>query len=118
MHRITQVVQQLANDLSLIVLLDPVQDRRVRGRGPGRKARFQIPCSVCGYAGTIARAGEFPDSLKKLPTVGQPEAAPTVWEKVAGSRPVHALLRRHKRLFMFGRLHAEPESAHSRPPSN
>jgi hypothetical protein len=36
MHGIAQVVQQLANDLSLIVLLDPVQDRRVRWRGPGR----------------------------------------------------------------------------------
>jgi hypothetical protein len=86
MHGIAQVVQQLANDLSLIVLLDPVQDRRVRWRGPGRKARFQIPCSVGACAGTIAWAGEFPDSLKKLPAVGQPEAALTVWEKVAGSR--------------------------------
>jgi hypothetical protein len=73
MDRVAQVVQQLANDLSLILLLDPIEDggvgRRARGRETRRrKARFQDPfLRLCSAAGTIASPGEFPDGLKKLP---------------------------------------------------
>jgi hypothetical protein len=68
---IAQVVQQLANDLSLILLLDPIQDRGVgRRRDRSRKTRFQIRFSSNTFntvgAGTIDRVEEFPDSLKKL----------------------------------------------------
>jgi hypothetical protein len=42
MHRIAQVVQQLANDLALIFLLDAVQNGRVGRRGGNGKARFQM----------------------------------------------------------------------------
>jgi hypothetical protein len=46
MHRITQVVQQLANDLSLVFLLYAAQDGGVGWRGGRRKARFQVVFSV------------------------------------------------------------------------
>jgi hypothetical protein len=56
MDRITQVVQQLANDLPLVLLLYTAQDGGV-GRDTGcRRARFQL-FSPFGAArgGTIAR---------------------------------------------------------------
>jgi hypothetical protein len=75
-HRIAQVVQQLANELSLIVVLDPAQNFGVGRRGRSRKARFQIPSPFDDPSGTIARAGEFPDNLKKLPRRPAEAAAP------------------------------------------
>jgi len=69
MDGVAQVVQQLANELSLIVLLDPVQNGRVgRRRSGGRDACLQTPSpSMALGAGTNVRAREFPLSLKKLP---------------------------------------------------
>jgi hypothetical protein len=46
MHRITQVVQQLANDLSLVLLLHAGQGSGVGWRTGCRRARFQFVFSV------------------------------------------------------------------------
>jgi hypothetical protein len=79
MDGIAQVVQQLANELSLILLLNPTENRGIRRRrAGGRKGRFQIPSPCRSKAGTNAAAGEFPDSLKKLPRVGRPKEAATI----------------------------------------
>jgi hypothetical protein len=76
MHRVAQVVQELANDLTLVLLLYPAQDSGVgRGRGDS-EAGFQVVFSVrnrCG--GTIDTAREFPCSLKKLPAAGKSNPA-------------------------------------------
>lgn len=69
MHRIAHVMQQLANDLSLIFLLHPIQDGGIRGRAGGRCGRFQMFSPFLDPGGTIGRLGEFRSSLKKLPAV-------------------------------------------------
>ncbi|HEY7642793.1 MAG TPA: hypothetical protein VH814_23870 [Steroidobacteraceae bacterium] len=67
MHRIAQVVQQLANELSLIFLLDPVQDFRI-GRRRGGKTRVQILFSVCDQGWELLHGlVSSPTHLKKLP---------------------------------------------------
>jgi hypothetical protein len=77
MHRIAQVVQQLANDLALVFLLYAVQNGRIGRRGGDGKARFQMFISVgAARLGTNVAAGEFPDSLKKLPAVGKGRQPP------------------------------------------
>jgi hypothetical protein len=61
MHGIAQVVQQLANDLSLIFLLDPAQDGGVRGwRAVGADARFQTFLRLSQVRELSSRLGSSP----------------------------------------------------------
>jgi hypothetical protein len=81
MHRIAQVVQQLANDLPLVLLLYTDQDGGIGRRAGCRRARFQVVFSSRAVGGgTNSGAREFPRSLKKLPTSGKPKRA-SRWEK-------------------------------------
>jgi hypothetical protein len=76
-HRVTQVVQQLANDLTLVFLLNPAKDGGVgRGRGDS-EAGFQGPFLRSGVAAELTpRLGSSPRSLKKLPAAGKRDPAP------------------------------------------
>jgi hypothetical protein len=61
MHGISQVVQQLASKLALILLLDPAQNRGVRrGRDGRRKAGFQIPSPLAICPELSPRLGSSP----------------------------------------------------------
>jgi hypothetical protein len=98
MHGVAQVVQQLANDLSLVFLLDPAEGGGI-GRETGRRGdSLQFVFSfVAPRGGTISRPGEFPGSLKKLPAAGPRKTGHAAGKK-AGSVRYMRLLRRHKHL--------------------
>ena len=64
-------MQQLANDLSLIFLLHPIQDGGIQGRARGRCGRFQMYSPFQDPGGTIGRVEEFRVQLEKI-TSGAP----------------------------------------------
>ena len=95
MHRIAQVVQQLADDLALVFLLHAGQGGGV-GRGAGcLGARFQLFSPFGRLRPELSHGLESSLAVEKITHCG---GARYGGEKTAGSGQYMLLLRRHKHL--------------------